>query len=430
MSGTKTPEAYLGSTPEEHLGHGCELDPELGRGDPLVSPTAAQAVMDAWSLPDVLTKLADAADILFDRHNYDGDGYEQVAAARDVARVYAATLSEPAPPDEESEALEALARAIGEERSLGGKHAVTDAAFERVRAAMVKMARPTGEAHRLRAVLLAANNALVEADLGDHEHQIAFHADTLPVEHRRVAGAAERALDILSPVVAEMVEPSGDGARDLSAEAASRLLSTLRLHGNYPLYYRCNMAAILAVLDVLAPEAAKRLRAGEDPDDIRKALFPDIDDDEFGPEEPAVRLSPEDAARVRAKMEALADEMGIEADERGLPRLSEKQVDRFVDLITKPGLLLEETRAVPMAPPPEVEIEEAVGDIPRVVCGKSFTKPVGEVELSFACEKDAGHEPPCNIVSGGEEVAASTSDEVCDCGDPLCPVAAGWLGSH
>jgi len=39
-----------------------------------------------WPLPNVLEKLADAADILLGRLNYDGHGHEQIALARDLAR--------------------------------------------------------------------------------------------------------------------------------------------------------------------------------------------------------------------------------------------------------------------------------------------------------------------------------------------------------
>lgn len=69
-------------------------------------------------------------------------------------------------------------------------------------------ARPRGPAEAvLRAALLGANNALAEVCHGDHEHQIESHADTLPLVYRRLALAAREALDALSPVVAEMVEP-------------------------------------------------------------------------------------------------------------------------------------------------------------------------------------------------------------------------------
>lgn len=57
--------------------------------------------VDAWPVRDVLTKLAAAADVLFERYNYDGDGYEQIAAARDAARVHAAAFTDPAPLTEE-----------------------------------------------------------------------------------------------------------------------------------------------------------------------------------------------------------------------------------------------------------------------------------------------------------------------------------------
>lgn len=63
------------------------------------------------------------------------------------------------------------------------------------------------ETARLHAVIAAAANALADACHGDHEHQIECHPDGLPAEHRRVAAAAERALEILSPVVVAMVEP-------------------------------------------------------------------------------------------------------------------------------------------------------------------------------------------------------------------------------
>ncbi len=72
---------------------------------------------------------------------------------------------------------------------------------------------------RLRGIIAAANNALVDVCHGDHEHQIECHADTLPEEHRRVALAAQTALDVLNPIVWEMVDP--DVAREV-ADAAAR----------------------------------------------------------------------------------------------------------------------------------------------------------------------------------------------------------------
>lgn len=54
---------------------------------------------------------------------------------------------------------------------------------------------------------------------GDHEHQIECHANTLPEEHRRVATAAQTALDALTPVVWAMVDPT---AEHEAAEAKAR----------------------------------------------------------------------------------------------------------------------------------------------------------------------------------------------------------------
>lgn len=39
-----------------------------------------------WPVQDVLIKLADAADLLLGRHNYDGHGWEEIGRARDEAR--------------------------------------------------------------------------------------------------------------------------------------------------------------------------------------------------------------------------------------------------------------------------------------------------------------------------------------------------------
>jgi hypothetical protein len=44
------------------------------------------AVESPWSLPDVLSKLADAADHLLTDHACDSHGYEGVVQARDAAR--------------------------------------------------------------------------------------------------------------------------------------------------------------------------------------------------------------------------------------------------------------------------------------------------------------------------------------------------------
>ncbi len=54
---------------------------------------------EPWPLRDVLTKLADAADILLRDHDYDGHGHEEIAVCRDRAREIAAQpdRSEPDP---------------------------------------------------------------------------------------------------------------------------------------------------------------------------------------------------------------------------------------------------------------------------------------------------------------------------------------------
>lgn len=65
-------------------------------------------------------------------------------------------------------------------------------------------------------------------------------------------------------------------AEQTSAEdAASALLSTMHLHPHYDLRYRSNWGALLGALDVLCPEAARRLRDGEEPDKVSAALFPE-----------------------------------------------------------------------------------------------------------------------------------------------------------
>ena len=43
-----------------------------------------------WPLPDVVRKLADAADILLNQYDYDGHGYEQIEECVKQARLYAA----------------------------------------------------------------------------------------------------------------------------------------------------------------------------------------------------------------------------------------------------------------------------------------------------------------------------------------------------
>ncbi len=51
----------------------------------------------------------------------------------------------------------------------------------------------------------SANNALAEVCHGDYEHQIECHSDTLVEEYRRLAQAAQKAMDILNLVVLEVV---------------------------------------------------------------------------------------------------------------------------------------------------------------------------------------------------------------------------------
>lgn len=43
-----------------------------------------------WPIPEVLRKLADAADILLHQRNYDGHGHEEIGHARDAARAFLA----------------------------------------------------------------------------------------------------------------------------------------------------------------------------------------------------------------------------------------------------------------------------------------------------------------------------------------------------
>src|SRR5574342_10393 len=45
-----------------------------------------------WPVPDCLLRLAEAADILLHKYNYDGDGHEEIATARDSARAHVARL--------------------------------------------------------------------------------------------------------------------------------------------------------------------------------------------------------------------------------------------------------------------------------------------------------------------------------------------------
>jgi len=46
-----------------------------------------------WPARDVMTKLADAAEILLQRHDYDGHGYEQIESCVKQARILAAHSS-------------------------------------------------------------------------------------------------------------------------------------------------------------------------------------------------------------------------------------------------------------------------------------------------------------------------------------------------
>jgi hypothetical protein len=56
--------------------------------------TATFAADTPWPLPEVLAKLAHAADTLFDQYNYDGHGYEEIVSARDAARAFLASFRE------------------------------------------------------------------------------------------------------------------------------------------------------------------------------------------------------------------------------------------------------------------------------------------------------------------------------------------------
>lgn len=116
-------------------------------------------------------------------------------------------------------------------------------------------ARPRGPTEAtLRTALLGANNALADVCHGGHEHQIECHADTLPAEHRRVALAAEKALEILSPVVAEMVEPTPDEEARVSTRSA---------HDERTRMVKVGSVAVAAI------QSIDRLSRGDIPADVR-----------------------------------------------------------------------------------------------------------------------------------------------------------------
>jgi len=70
-------DAYLELT-VEHAQLGAELE--------LVRKTLNITAETPWALKDILSKLAEAADILLHQKDYDGHGWEVIQAAMDAAR--------------------------------------------------------------------------------------------------------------------------------------------------------------------------------------------------------------------------------------------------------------------------------------------------------------------------------------------------------
>lgn len=60
----------------QHCGKcpGCRRNPGNGSGD------------SVWPAKDVVAKLLYASDLLFEHYDYDGDGWEQLHTAREIAR--------------------------------------------------------------------------------------------------------------------------------------------------------------------------------------------------------------------------------------------------------------------------------------------------------------------------------------------------------
>ena len=58
---------------------------------------------------------------------------------------------------------------------------------------------------RLRQIIIDTNNVLFDGIHGDIEHTIECHADTLPNEARKLAKIAREAMDLVSPVVSDLV---------------------------------------------------------------------------------------------------------------------------------------------------------------------------------------------------------------------------------
>jgi hypothetical protein len=73
----------------------CRIESWRERAERLDAELTATFAADTpWPLPEVLAKLAHAADTLFETYNYDGHGYEEIVSARDAARAFLTSFRE------------------------------------------------------------------------------------------------------------------------------------------------------------------------------------------------------------------------------------------------------------------------------------------------------------------------------------------------
>jgi hypothetical protein len=76
-------------------GKECRIESWRERAERLDAALDATFGADTpWPLPEVLAKLAHAADTLFETYNYDGHGYEEIVSARDAARALLTSFRE------------------------------------------------------------------------------------------------------------------------------------------------------------------------------------------------------------------------------------------------------------------------------------------------------------------------------------------------
>ena len=337
-------------TMADHKGHGCELDPDLGRGDPLVDRTAA------WPMLDVLAKLADAADILFDRHNYDGHGHEEIAAARDAARRHvdlmrkAEEISLSLPPADE-DGVPRLSQKQADrfvEILTGDVNVFPEMRVVPMTGAAAAFDPPAPTPDKVvRDGFMRATKEIAEAGRWLTDRGVPERGT---LRERFEVFAARRYDGAPLPGWLSPVQAALDSVRERVPESVFIGLSAVIKSAAR------EDASPHVIVDGKADRPGSGLYGRLTGEELRAAhAYAKGRSDAFEEAAGAVGCLPR----------------GTWGDQRGERSPWPEAVAAIRALGVSPP------RPAPM-PPGEPEIEEAVGDVPVVVCGKSFTKPIGE----------------------------------------------------